>query len=97
MNFKFLLLLSSQAILELKRENESLKERLKVAVSQMADSIDIGDVKSRMEAADAEKAELENENNGFKEQLEKWKAEFREGHDGKEPAEDDRLEDYFAI
>ncbi|XP_065060252.1 myosin-2 heavy chain-like [Rhopilema esculentum] len=88
---------NDMAVIELKRENESLKERLKVAVSQMADSIDIGDVKSRMEAANAEKADLVNENNGFKEQLEKWKAEFREEHDGKEPAEDDRTEEIEGL
>ena len=81
-----------QAVLELKRENENLKERLKVAVSQMADSVDTNDVRSRMEAACTERDDLQKENNDFKEQLEKWKTEFREEHDGREPTEDDRLE-----
>lgn len=76
--------------MELQRENQNLRERLKVAVSQMADSIDTSDVEQRMEAAKEEKGELDKETSEFKVQLEKWKEEFREAHDGKEPTEEDR-------
>ena len=76
--------------MELQRENQNLRERLKVAVSQMADSIDTSDVEQRMEAAKEEKGELDKETSEFKVQLEKWKEEFREAHDGREPTEEDR-------
>ena len=77
--------------MELKRENENLKERLKVAVSQMTDAVDKNDVENRLEAVNSEKDDLQKENNEYKEQLEKWRAEFREEHDGREPSEEDRL------
>ena len=78
--------------MELKRENENLKERLKVAVSQMADVVDTSDVQSKMEALSTEKNALEEENHGYKEELEKWRLEFQEENDGREPTEEDRLE-----
>lgn len=79
-------------VLELKRENENLKERLKVAVSQMADVVDTSDVQSKMEALSTEKNALEEENHGYKEELEKWRLEFQEENDGREPTEEDRTE-----
>ena len=82
--------------MELQRENQNLRERLKVAVSQMADSIDTSDVEQRMEAAKEEKSELDKETSDFKVQLEKWKEEFRETHDGREPTEEDRYSYHFS-
>lgn len=79
-----------QAMIELQRENENLKERLKVAVAQMVASVDTGEVEQRLKVASEEKALLGKENEGFNETLEKWSVEFREEHDGHEPTEEDR-------
>lgn len=77
--------------MDLKRENEGLRERLRIAISQMAGSVDANDVNGRLETATSERDEIQKENNDFKDQLEKWKADFREERDGREPTEDDRF------
>ncbi len=83
--------LSLKAMLDLQRENQSLKERLKVAIAQMTDSVDTSDVEQRLNAADDEKSEIRQENDKYNETLQKWMAEFREEHDGHEPTEEDRF------
>eukprot|EP00794_Sanderia_malayensis_P009619 gene9619-10602_t len=85
------------AVLELKRDNENLKKRLEVAVSQMADSVDTNDVEQRLKACEDERGEIQQENEKFNENLEAWVAEFREEHDGHEPAEEDRTEEVQRI
>ena len=56
-----------------------------------AGQIDNNETEEKLQAAEAEKQSLIDEQNRMKEELEKWKEQYRLEHEGEEPTSDDRF------
>lgn len=81
-----------QELRETRQQCISLREQLQglLAATTAAGQIGNEETEEKLKAAETEKQTLIDEQNRMKEEFEKWKEQYRQEHEGEDPAEDDR-------
>lgn len=81
-----------QELRETRQQCTSLREQLQglLVATTAAGQIGNEETEEKLKAAETEKQTLIDEQNRMKEEFEKWKEQYRQEHEGEDPAEDDR-------
>lgn len=90
---------NKQELRETRQQCTSLREQLQglLAATTAAGQIGNEETEEKLKAAETEKQTLIDEQNRMKEEFEKWKEQYRQEHEGEEPAEGDRSEEVQAM
>lgn len=90
---------NKQELRETRQQFTSLREQLQglLVATAAAGQIDNNETDEKLKAAEAEKQSLVDEQNRMKQEIEKWKEQYRQEHEGEEPTNDDRSEEVQAM